>query len=71
MAGGLQRLLRPRGNMIRNRDLQPLTVLDEVFRANMNPREIFHDRLEAMQADLDAWLVRHTAEPASGPSFSG
>ncbi|MFC3061836.1 IS481 family transposase, partial [Paenirhodobacter populi] len=36
------------------------TVLDEFFRIKM--RETFYDSVEAMQADLDAWLVHHNTE---------
>ena len=36
------------------------TVLDEFFRVKM--RETFYETVEALQADLDAWLVHHNAE---------
>ena len=36
------------------------TVLDEFFRVAM--RETFYDSVEALQADLDAWLVHHNTE---------
>jgi hypothetical protein len=36
------------------------TVLDEFFRVKM--RENFYDSVEAMQADLDAWLVHYNTE---------
>jgi hypothetical protein len=50
------------------------TVLDEFFRVKM--RETFYDSVEALQADLDAWLVHYnterrisaTATWADGPS---
>jgi transposase InsO family protein len=36
------------------------TVLDEFFRVKM--RETFYDTVEALQADLDAWLVHYNTE---------
>ena len=36
------------------------TVLDEFFRVKM--RETFYDSVEALQADLDAWLVHYNTE---------
>jgi len=36
------------------------TVLDEFFRIKM--RETFYDSVEALQADLDAWLVHYNTE---------
>jgi transposase InsO family protein len=36
------------------------TVLDEFFRATM--RETFHETVEALQTDLDAWLVHYNTE---------
>lgn len=36
------------------------TVLDEFFRVKM--RETFYDNVEALQADLDAWLVHYNTE---------
>jgi transposase InsO family protein len=36
------------------------TVLDEFFRLKM--RETFYERVEALQADLDAWLVHYNTE---------
>ena len=36
------------------------TVLEEVFRVKM--RETFYETVEALQADLDAWLVHYTTE---------
>jgi len=36
------------------------TVLDEFFRVTM--RETFYDSVEALQADLDAWLVHYNTE---------
>ena len=36
------------------------TVLDEFFRVKM--RENFYQSVEALQADLDAWLHHHTTE---------
>lgn len=36
------------------------TVLEEVFRVKM--RETFHETVEALQADLDAWLVHDNTE---------
>jgi len=36
------------------------TVLDEFFRAKL--RETFYDSVEALQADLDAWLVHYNTE---------
>jgi transposase InsO family protein len=36
------------------------TVLDEFFRVKM--RETFYDSVEALQADLDAWLVYYNTE---------
>jgi transposase InsO family protein len=36
------------------------TVLDEFFRVKM--RETFYESVEAMQADLDAWLVHYNTE---------
>lgn len=36
------------------------TVLDEFFRVAM--RETFYDTVEALQADLDAWLVHYNTE---------
>ncbi|PJN93067.1 IS481 family transposase, partial [Amaricoccus sp. HAR-UPW-R2A-40] len=36
------------------------TVLDEFFRVKM--RETFHDTVEALQADLDPWLVHYNTE---------
>ena len=41
------------------------TVLDEFFRVKM--RETFYDTVEALQADLDAWLVHYnTVRPHLG-----
>ena len=36
------------------------TVLDELFRVKL--RETFYDSVEALQADLDTWLVHDNAE---------
>lgn len=36
------------------------TVLDEFFRVKM--RDAFYDRVEALQADLDTWLVHYDTE---------
>ncbi|WP_242514315.1 integrase core domain-containing protein, partial [Rhodovulum sulfidophilum] len=36
------------------------TVLEEVFRVKM--RETFYETVEALQADLDAWLVHYNTE---------
>src|SRR4029079_9997461 len=36
------------------------TVLDEFFRVTM--RETFYETVEALQADLDAWLVPYNTE---------
>ncbi|PPB80343.1 integrase-like protein [Albidovulum inexpectatum] len=36
------------------------TVLDEFFRVKM--RETFYETVEALQADLDAWLVHYNTE---------
>ena len=36
------------------------TVLDEFFRLKM--RENLYDSVEALQADLDAWLVHYNTE---------
>ena len=36
------------------------TVLDEFFRLAL--RDTFYDSVEAMQADLDAWLVHYNTE---------
>ena len=36
------------------------TVLDECFRIKM--RETFYESVEALQADLDAWLHHHNTE---------
>lgn len=46
------------------------TVLDECFRAKM--REPFHDSVEALQTDLDAWLVHcNTERPHLGHRNQG
>ena len=46
------------------------TVLDELFRIRM--RENFHGTVEALQADLDEWLVRHNTErPHLGYRYMG
>ena len=36
------------------------TVLDELFRVKM--RETFYETVDALQADLDAWLVHYNTE---------
>lgn len=36
------------------------TILDEFFRVKM--RENFHDTVEALQTDLDAWLIPYNTE---------
>ena len=43
------------------------TVLDEFFRVKM--RETFYETVEALQADLDDWLVHYDLRPDFPPAF--